>query len=89
MNKTVVWSCGEPMQRSKKRPIQISERIETTLQHGEDSRIANHFDMTNKREMMLTKHVEYSGIASNPFFADVNFSDVISKQDDFMRGRSK
>jgi hypothetical protein len=90
MDKSVIiWRHGEPMQKSKMRPIQVSERIESTLQHGEDSRIANNFDLSNKREMMLTKHVEYSSVASNPFFADVKFADVVSKQDNFMRGRPK
>jgi len=85
----ILWRYGEPMERSYAKPVKVPERVESALQHGEDSRNVNYNDTCRNREMSVTNYIEFGGIATNPFFSDTKFSDVVSKQDDFMRGRQK
>ena len=86
-NPTVIWRFGEPMEKSYKGESRKYMGAEALLKHGEYSRSSNFTDSYKNRDTVNTTNNDFGCVTSNPFFERKPISDVISNQEEFMRGR--
>lgn len=87
MNNVIIWKYGEPMEKSYKRTSVNYAGSDKVLNHTEGSRIPTVIDSYKNRDTINNYNNEFGCLVSNPFFAGKSISDVISNQDEFLRGR--